>query len=99
MTAQRQVEMHTHVLTRACCVHLQAEQKRVIQGPELVVTCIRMHISCQVFLCLHALQAEQTRVIQDPELVLSFEMFCALLNNNVECYERALAFVEEVQVR
>ncbi|KAJ9533396.1 hypothetical protein QJQ45_026375 [Haematococcus lacustris] len=48
---------------------------------------------------MRGFQAEQTKVISDTELQLSFEMFCALLNNNVECHDQSLEFVEEVQVR
>ncbi|GFH25541.1 uncharacterized protein HaLaN_23522, partial [Haematococcus lacustris] len=46
---------------------------------------------------MRGFQAEQTKVISDTELQLSFEMFCALLNNNVECHDQSLEFVEEVQ--
>ncbi len=38
-------------------------------------------------------------MIKDPDNALSLEMACALLNNNVECYDQSLTFVEEVQVR
>ncbi len=51
-----------------------------------------------VCVCVYT-QAEQTRVISDPDIVLSLELFCALLNNNVECYEQSLTFVDDVQVR
>jgi hypothetical protein len=30
---------------------------------------------------------------------LSFEMLCALLNNNVNCYQQSLEFAADVQVR
>ncbi|GFH31490.1 uncharacterized protein HaLaN_30550 [Haematococcus lacustris] len=46
---------------------------------------------------MRGFQAEQTKVISNTELQLSFEMFCALLNNNVECHDQSLEFVEEVQ--
>jgi hypothetical protein len=37
-------------------------------------------------------------VISDQSNHLSLEMFCALLNNNVECHDQSLEFVEEVKV-
>lgn len=46
----------------------------------------------------HWPQAAQIKVIGAKDKALSFEMFCALLNNNVECHDQSLEFVEEAKV-
>jgi len=46
---------------------------------------------------MRGFQAAQTKVISARDKALSFEMYCALLNNNVECHDQSLEFVEDAQ--
>lgn len=38
-------------------------------------------------------------MILNRDKVMSLEMFCALLNNNVDCHDQSMEYAEEVQVR